>query len=177
LRCEQMGQYHTFELSLHHPFSVSKPHAWDSLYLARIAEACDPSLSSDVGAVVMQPGLAHVMLVGGSMTVVKAKVDISIPRKRVGASSGHDKALVRFYEAVADAIVKHVNFAVVKCLIVASPGFLKDDFLKWLMAEATKRDWSSVLENKAKIVAAHCASGFKHALKEVLSDATVGAKY
>ena len=33
--------------------------------------------------------------------------------------------MIRFFEAMADGLLKHVNFKVVKCVIVASPGFTK----------------------------------------------------
>ncbi|KAG0419812.1 hypothetical protein HPB47_003859 [Ixodes persulcatus] len=54
--------------------------------------ACDPTQHADVAAVVMQEGLAHVCLVTSAMTLVRAKIDISIPRKRKGSCSQHDKA-------------------------------------------------------------------------------------
>jgi stalled ribosome rescue protein Dom34 len=44
-----------------------------------------------VAAVVMQEGLAHVCLVLSSMTLVRAKIDQSIPRKRHGNVSNHEK--------------------------------------------------------------------------------------
>ena len=45
-----------------------------------------------------QEGLANVCLVGSSMTVVKAKVEGSIPKKRGAAAAGYDKALERFMD-------------------------------------------------------------------------------
>ena len=48
----------------------------------------------------MQEGLAHVCLVGSSMTVQKAKIESSIPRKRGAAAAGYDKALQSFFNKV-----------------------------------------------------------------------------
>ena len=53
--------------------------------------ACDPMQHADLGAVVMQEGLANVCLVTSSMTLVRAKIDTNIPRKRKGQCSQHDK--------------------------------------------------------------------------------------
>ena len=39
-------------------------------------------------------GLGHILLVTSSMTIVRAKIDMNIPRKRKGFCSQHDK--VRF---------------------------------------------------------------------------------
>lgn len=54
-------------------------------------EACDPMKRADVAAIVMQEGLAHVCLVMSSMTLVRAKIEMNIPRKRKGMCSQHDK--------------------------------------------------------------------------------------
>ena len=53
--------------------------------------ACDVTQHADVAAVVMQEGLAHVCLVTPSMTLVRSKIETSIPRKRKGLCSQHDK--------------------------------------------------------------------------------------
>ena len=58
--------------------------------------ACDPTATADLAAVIMQEGIAHVCLVTGSMTLVRAKIETSIPRKRKGMCGQHDK--VRSYE-------------------------------------------------------------------------------
>nr|XP_014353763.1 PREDICTED: protein pelota homolog [Latimeria chalumnae] len=73
-------------------------------------QACDPAQKADVAAVVMQEGLAHICLVTPSMTILRAKIEMNIPRKRKGSCSQHDKALERFYESVVQGILRHVNF-------------------------------------------------------------------
>ena len=59
------------------------------LLLAELA--CDPTATADLAAVIMQEGIAHVCLVTGSMTLVRAKIETSIPRKRKGMCGQHDK--------------------------------------------------------------------------------------
>lgn len=39
----------------------------------------------------MQEGLAHVCLISGSRTIVRAKIDHNIPRKRKGDVKQHEK--------------------------------------------------------------------------------------
>ena len=57
------------------------------------------------------------------MTVWKANIEVTIPKKhRLGSKTQSDKAWDRFHELVMQAIVKHVDFAVVKCVIIASPA-------------------------------------------------------
>ena len=143
----QMGAYHTIDLEVNRKFTIIKSE-WDSVSLDRIQESCDPSKNADVAAVIMQEGLAHVCLVLSAMTLVKAKIETNIPRKRKGVGSGHDKGLEKFFERVVQAIVQHINFdgnffikpyffqgfnyndsfhafSVVKAVIIASPGFVR----------------------------------------------------
>jgi len=74
------------------------------------------------------------------------------------------------------ALLRHVNFDVIKCVLVASPGFVKDQFLEYVLAQALKTDNKVLLENKGKFLLVHASSGFKHSLREVLADPTVTAK-
>lgn len=135
----------------------------------------------------MQEGLANVCLVGRSVTMVCAKIEGNIPKKR-GAAAGYDKALSRFMDKVgADhqtwqpptletwqrrhtgyegqsagsitkhircrcpqnvtaalqvlaAVVRHVNWDVTKCLVIAGPGYAKDKFKEHLELEAVRQD-------------------------------------
>ncbi|KAI0242868.1 hypothetical protein LSAT2_010846, partial [Lamellibrachia satsuma] len=86
----KMGAYHTLDLELNRTFTLAK-HEWDSVALDRIELACDVMQQADVAAVVMQEGLAHVCLVTPSMTLVRSKIETTIPRKRKGLCSQHDK--------------------------------------------------------------------------------------
>lgn len=171
----KMGAYHTLDLELNRPFTLSKQE-WDSVALERIDMACDPTQNADLAAIVMQEGIAHVCLVTNSMTLVRAKIETSIPRKRKGLCDQHTKGLNRFYDQIMQAVLRHINFEVVKCVLVASPGFVKDQFVQFMFAEAIKQDFKVLTENKAKFILVHSSSGFKHSLKEVLTDPSVVAR-
>jgi protein pelota len=112
----------------------------------------------------LQEGLANVCLVGGATTLVRARIEANLPRKRGAAAVGYDKARAprtcrvhsthsmhvggaqhaqhavavgghavpcrggaclapqawtRFLEHVFSAVVRFVDFAVVKCLVIA----------------------------------------------------------
>lgn len=160
----KMGAYHTLDLELNRKFSLQKPE-WDSIALERVEMACDPMQSADVAAIIMQDGLAHVCLITASMTLVRTKIDVTIPRKRKGNVSQHEKGLSKFYESVMQAMLRHVNFDVVKCILIASPGFVKDQFFEYMIQMAVKLDNKTILENKSKFLLIHSSSGFKHSLK------------
>ncbi|KAF7704970.1 protein pelota homolog [Silurus meridionalis] len=168
----KMGAYHTIELELNRKFTLAKK-MWDSVVLDRIEQACDPAQKADVAAVVMQEGLANLVLVTPAMTLLRAKIEVTIPRKRRGSCTQHEKALERFYEAVMQGILRHFNFDVVKCILVASPGFVKDQFISYLFKEAVRQECKVLLENRSKFMPVHASSGHKYSLKEVLSDPAV----
>lgn len=171
----KMGAYHTLDLELNRKFTMQKT-LWDSVALERVDMACDPAANADVAAVVMQEGLAHVCLITPSMTLVRSKIDITIPRKRKGFVQQHEKGLNKFYEAVLQGILRHIDFNIVKCVILASPGFVKDQFFEYMVQQAVKTDNKLLIENKSKFLLVKASSGFKHSLKEVLQEQAVLAK-
>ena len=173
----KMGAYHTIDLELNRKFDITKSE-WDSVSLERIDEACDPNKNADLAAVVMQEGLAHVCLVLASMTLVKSKIEMSIPRKRKGLCAGHDKSLDKFFERIVLALLSHINFDVVKAIVIASPGFIKDQFFEFMFAYATKNQQTCkvLFDNRAKFVLVHSASGFKHSLKEIFEDPSLASR-
>jgi protein pelota len=170
----RMGAFHTLTLEIDRQFSIEK-QCWDQIYLDRIDEACNPDRGADIAAVVMSGGLAHVCLVTGSVTVTKARIDMNIPKKRTG-SSAHSKAITKFHDAIYRAVLTHVPFDKVKCILLGSPGFQKDDFYKYLLSESVRRDDRPYIENKAKFVLCHSSSGHKCAIEELFSDPSILSK-
>jgi len=171
----KMGQYHTIDLELNRKFVLTK-ESWDVVCIERIVNACDPTKSADVGAIVMQEGIAHVCLVTPSMTLVRAKIEVTIPRKRRGNCTQHDKGLLKFYDQIIAAVARHFDFDVIKCVLVASPGFVKDQFAEYMFAQAIKLEQKVITENKSKFLLVHSSSGFKHSLQEVLTDPAISSR-
>lgn len=168
----KLGAYHTLEIDQQRPFSLAKD-CWDSIAVETLKVACDPAASAEVAALMIQEGLAYMCLVGQSVTTTKARIETSIPRKHGPALAGYDKAVNKFLENALQAVLRHIDFNVVRCLIVAGPGFTKDQFYNYMLSEATKRELRPIIENKSKIVLVHASSGYKHSLKEVLSAPSV----
>jgi len=52
-----------------------------------------------------------------------------------------------------------------KCILIASPGFVKDQFYEYLFQQASKQDLKSLLENRSKFLLVHSSSGFKVTFK------------
>lgn len=163
----KIGAFHTLEIEQHRPFVLRKV-VWDSLAQEVLRQASDPSANADLAVVLMQEGLAHILLIGKSVTITRSRIETSIPRKHGPAIAGYDKALNKFFDNVLQAFVKHVDFKVVRCAVIASPGFTKDQFHRHLLLEAERRQLRPIIENKSRILLVHTTSGYKHSLKEVM---------
>eukprot|EP00536_Pseudo-nitzschia_multiseries_P010197 jgi/Psemu1/25321/gm1.25321_g len=172
----RMGAHHTLTLELHQNFGLEKT-CWDQIYLDLVDEACNPDRQAELAAVVMHMGLAHVCVVTGSMTLTKARIETNIPKKRTG-SSNNAKAINRFFEAVYQAILRHVDFSKIKAVLIGSPGYVKDDFYAYLKDECFKRDDRPFMEavNREKFVLVKASNGHKYALEEVFSDPVICKK-
>ncbi|XP_078175552.1 eukaryotic release factor 1 (eRF1) family protein isoform X2 [Carex rostrata] len=166
----KIGQFHTLELELHRPFVISK-EIWDSIARDILHQASDPAASADLSVILMQEGLAQLFLIGRSITTARSRIETSIPRKHGPAIAGYESALKKFFENVLQAWLKHIDFSIVQCVVIASPGFTK--FRDYLFLEAQRRDLRTVIENKSRIILAHATSGYKHSLKDVLESPNV----
>ncbi|KAJ1875134.1 Translation factor pelota [Coemansia sp. RSA 990] len=169
------GQYHTLDLELNQPFTLSKPQ-WDLISLKRIEDACDITKQADVAAVTMQDGLAVVCLLTQYMTVVRQRIEVPIPRKRRSSTTNYEKGVLRFYDQVYRAIKQHIDFDVVKVVILGSPGFVREQFFDYMMAQAVKTEDRVIIENKSKFLLVHTSSGHKGALEEVMRDPQIKAR-
>ena len=167
----KLGAYHTLHLELNRNFTVEKD-CWDAVVLERLDEAADPARAAEVAAVAMQAGLGHVCLITGHMTITRAKVEVHIPKKRAGAS-GHAKAVARFNEQMYQAVLRHIDFAKIKCVLVGSPGFVSQDFMAYLQEKATAQGERTLLQHRSRFVLCHASSGHKRAVAEMLASPAV----
>ncbi|KAI8988204.1 protein pelota [Mycotypha africana] len=171
----KMGSYHTIDLEMNRNFTLFKPE-WDIIALERIEDACDITKQAEVTAIVCQEGLANICFLTPNMTIVRQRIESPIPRKRRGSSTKHDKSLLRFYEQIYQGINRLIHFDVVKAVIIASPGFVRDQVYDYIFDQAVKTENKVLLENKSKFLLIHSSSGHKHALTEVLKDPAIQAK-
>mmetsp|Transcript_17224 Transcript_17224/g.25761 ORF Transcript_17224/g.25761 Transcript_17224/m.25761 type:complete len:429 (-) Transcript_17224:138-1424(-) len=167
----KMGQYHTVDLEANQPLRLEKS-CWDVICLDRLEEAADPAAKADMAAVVMQEGLAHICLVTSSMTITRARIERRMPKKGQ-LNQAHSKALAKFLEDIYDAIKKHINFDIVRVVLVGSPGFLKDDFMNFLNDTAVRRGDTVLVQNKSKFLRVNASSGHKNAIEQVLASSEV----
>ena len=176
-----LGSHHTLELELQREFNLHKK-CWDARHLEVLAQATGGAVArADVAAVLIEHGRCNVCLISGGLTVVRAKLEVHIPKK--GAATvmqGAAKSTEKFYGQVLRAVLEHVDFAKVKAVLLAGPGFVKEQWWEWAKAEAAKKrdhaDHKALLHSAPQWVLCHASSAYKHALKEVLGAPEVAAR-
>ena len=167
----RLGSHHTLKIKPYTNYTLEKL-CWDQIYLEIIDDACNPTLNSEIAAIVMHMGLAHVCLITGSLTVTKARIETNIPKKRTG-SSNNAKAIKKFFEAVYQALLRHIDFNKIKVIMIGSPGYVKDDFFIYLKEESVRRDDRQLMDNKQKFVLVKASNGHKYAIEDIFSDPSI----
>ncbi|EEQ86585.1 hypothetical protein RJZ56_006601 [Blastomyces dermatitidis] len=187
----KIGQHHTLDLELQRNFTLEKQvessseaGGWDSVAVEMLKEAVDEggNRRAEAVAVVMQEGLAHICFIGQFQTVLKQKIELSIPRKRQGGAD-HDKALTKFFQTTLDTLIRLLEINVTsrqpsssgvstKPILLASPGFTAAGFQKHIQSAANTSapGLKGLLQN---IVVVHSSSGHMHSLAEVLQSPSV----
>ncbi|KAK0547032.1 Translation factor pelota [Tilletia horrida] len=173
----KMGAFHTLDLEPHRKLTITKD-SWDSVHLERLGEASDANTRAEVGAVVLGDGTAVVCVLTEHMTIVRQRIDVSLPRKRKGISSATDKSLAKFHDQVYTAVLKLLELPALRTVILASPGFIKDTVFEYLFAEGQKRGDKALIGSEArrKFLRIHCNSPHLHSLMEVLRSPEVSAQ-
>jgi protein pelota len=190
-RFTKIGQFHTLDLELQRNFTLEKEvegnyggAGWDSVARAQLEDAIDPTRGTEAVAVVMQEGLANICFITQYQTVLRQRVEVSVPRKRTGAgrSADHDKGLQRFFGTVLETLMRQLDSLLQGKdastsfpILLASPGFTAAGFLKYVNETAAAKG-DKLLQDLVKrkaFVPVHSSSGHLHSLNEVLKSPEV----
>lgn len=167
-----IGQYHTLDLELNRPFTIWKQHGWDSVALETLQDALKQDKEGAVAAVVMQEGISNICLITEYRTVLKQRVESTIPKKR-SASSDQDSGMRRFYDKTLNTLMRSIDFSKPRPLLLASPGFVAGDFKKYIAEEGMKRGDKSMMAMAKEATVVHSSSGHLHSLNEILKSPEV----
>ena len=118
-------------------------------------------------------GTAAVCLLSEHMTVIRQRVEVPVPRKRIGSTTLHDKGLNRFYETLYQSLLRHIPYASLRVIVIASPGFVKDAVYDYIFAQATKENNKALLQAKNKFLRVHVNSPHVHSLMEIMNSPEV----
>lgn len=168
-----LGQSHTIKLELNMPIVILKNY-WEKYHIDLIKECTDIAQTADVAAFVMDEGVAHLCYIKNNATYIKAKLEKNIPKKKSG-SEYHDKVVKQFFEICFVALV-NVDFDKIKGFIIASPGYIKDQFFDYIKEMSQKEEFQKIKQNLEKFLLVKSSNGYKDALNEALSDPKVLVK-
>uniref|UniRef100_A0A7S1KN67 Protein pelota homolog n=1 Tax=Percolomonas cosmopolitus TaxID=63605 RepID=A0A7S1KN67_9EUKA len=165
----KLGQYHTLDIEVNRKITIMKD-CWDSVHLQTINDAIDVKKKADVAAVLMSDqGKARICLITSSMTLDRLNIEMSIPKKRYPGS--HEKGVHRFFDAIIRGIEQNIDWEVIKCIIVASPGFTKDQFMEYITKNGHSRsELKPFLKNRDRFLLVHTSSAHRQVLNDILSD-------
>ena len=190
----KLGQHHTLDLELKRNFTLEKVvdgkdggEGWDSVARAQLEEACDQTRGTEAVAVVLQEGIANICFITQYQTVLRQRVEMTVPRKGADArrAQGHDKGLQKFFKTVLDTLMRQVegllegkDSSTTFPILLASPGFVADSFLRYIHERAfvsTEKLLQRLVQQKV-FVKIHSSSGHLHSLNEVMKSPEVLAK-
>ncbi|KAH3900451.1 probable Protein DOM34 [Saccharomycodes ludwigii] len=171
-----IGKYFSFTIDFKYPFTLIKEDYND--YVSKlIKNACNVDHRTEMGAVVLQEGIAHVCLISPFSTMLKNKIEYSMPKKkRTTDLKKYDEKTNKFYRAIYDSMVRHFDFDKLKVVLLCSPGFwaktLYGNIIKYAEADKNK----AILTNKTKFLVAHCSTGYLQGIDEVLKNPAYSSK-
>ena len=172
----KLGSYHTLDIETGRWLKLTKS-SWDALSVEILEQAVNSAGRADVGAIVMQDGLAHVCIITPSTGIkILQRVEVSMPKnKKFAATSQAEKAMGKFINACIEAMREHVRFDALKAIIVAGVDKLPEELYKRLLEVAQNEGDKSITENKSKFVRLNVSSGQPSSLEEALKEPRIAA--
>ncbi|KAK4119665.1 hypothetical protein N657DRAFT_581267 [Parathielavia appendiculata] len=171
-----VGQYHTITLKYEKAdikFTIWKSAGWDSVALQSLKEALSEDKPEAIAAVVMQEGLANICLITENRTIIKQRIESSIPRRQAKDTSG---AISSFFERVLSNLRNTIDFSIPRTLLLASPGFTAQDFRTYMQSEATRAGDKALQRIVKEALVVHSSTGHVHSLNEALKSPEVQKK-
>lgn len=165
-----IGKFLSFSISYTHPMTIYKYNL--NKYARRLLKDAENAMNkSEIGAVVLQEGVAHVCLLTSSSTIMKQKISVTLPKKK-NADDGNkfNNLNESFYKMIYDAMLANFNFTELKVILICSPGFFADTLYKHILKLAELDQNEDILKNQETFLLAHCSTGYLQGIDEVLKD-------
>lgn len=138
----KVGAHHTAELSARSRLTVTKA-SWDQVHHAALFDAVtarERKTAGELGALVVDgtTGKGRLYALSGSTARHVASVDAALPKNRAAAFaiSKLEKAQIKFFEKLRNALAERVDWSLARCVAVAG-GDAARAFVDWLKADRT----------------------------------------
>ena len=155
-----LGSHHTLEVKLNTPLTIRKER-WPKWAIKRLNQAIEASKKLSALIVVMEDDTATLGLMRQFGIEYYGPIKGNVSGKRI-LDKNRQKNIVQFYEKVIESIEK---FDYIQNIIIAGPGFVKNDFYDYLKEKHKDLAKISILESTG--------SGGRVGISEVLKKGTV----
>ena len=155
-----LGSHHTLEVKLNTPLTIRKTR-WPKWAINRLNQAIDASKKLSAIIVVLEDDAATLGLIRQFGVEYYGPIKGNVSGKRI-IDKNRQKNIVEFYEKVIDSIVK---FDSIQNIVIAGPGFVKNDFYDYLKNKHKDLAKISIIESTG--------SGGRNGISEVLKKGTV----
>ncbi|MHA1332711.1 MAG: mRNA surveillance protein pelota [Candidatus Odinarchaeia archaeon] len=153
-----LGAHHTFNIGINDELKIVK-EKWSAHELNQIQEAVKSASKPSILILAIDSGEATIATVTNYRTQIVVRITESLPGKRADERQ-LDSAVKKFYENVARFLENTYKSTSVDAVIIAGPGFVKENFLKYLKNK--NRDLAS------KVVLDTASSGDVSGIEEVI---------
>lgn len=137
-----LGSHHTLEVKLNTPLIIKK-EKWSKYSLNRVKQAIDASKKLSAIIVVLEDDTATIGLIRQFGIEYYGPINGSISGKRI-IDKNRNKNIVQFYQKIVDALSK---FDDIQNIIIAGPGFVKNNFYNYLKDKHKDLAKKSIVEN------------------------------
>ena len=155
-----LGSHHTLEVKLNVPLKIKKSR-WPKWAINRVNQAIEASKKLSAIIVVLEDDTATLGLMRQFGIEYYGPIKGQVSGKRI-IDKNRQKNIIQFYEKVIESIVK---FDSIQNIVIAGPGFVKNDFYDYLKDKHSDLAKISIIESTG--------SGGRNGISEVLKKGTV----
>ncbi|KAG0656954.1 hypothetical protein C6P45_002539 [Maudiozyma exigua] len=165
-----IGKFLSFSIHYTHPMTIYKHNL--NKYAKRLLQDAENAMNkSEIGAVVLQEGIAHVCLLTSSSTIMKQKIAVTLPKKKNAEDATKFNDLNEaFYRQIYDAMNANFNYNELKVILLCSPGFFADALHKHILKFAEQDQNEDIIKNQESFLLANCSTGYLQGIDEVLKN-------
>lgn len=155
-----LGSHHTLEVKLNTPITIKKDR-WQKWAINRLNLAIEASKKLSAIIVVLEDDTATLGLMRQYGIEYYGPINGHVSGKRI-VDKNRQKNIIQFYEKVIESIEK---FDSIQNIVIAGPGFVKNDFYDYLTDKHSDLAKISIIEATG--------SGGRNGIAEVLKKGTV----
>lgn len=155
-----LGSHHTLEVKLNTPLKITKNH-WPKWAIKRLNQAIESSRKLSAIIIVLEDDTATMGLMRQFGIEYYGPIKGHVSGKRI-IDKNRQKNIIQFYEKIIESVNK---FDSIQNIILAGPGFVKNDFYYYLKDKHSDLAKISIIESTG--------SGGRNGISEVLKKGTV----